>query len=599
VVAAAMALIDDPTATVRDLMKHVPGPDFPTGGRLLSTPDEIREIYETGQGTLRVCATWREEKDSRRRLIVLDSIPYGQNKARLIERIGDEVRLKRLPQVNDVRDESTEIVRIAIELKQGASAADVMAFLFKRTPLQTTWPVNLTALVPGSRVDVATPARLDLKAILQHWIDFRLETVRRRFEHDLAEIRERIHILEGFQAIFDLLDEAIRIIRASEGRRDASEKLMERVSLSEVQTDAILELKLYRLARLEIQLIIDELQEKHAEAHRIELILGSRKELVKRVRSELDELRTLYADERRTVIGDHEQELTFDEDAYIVREEVWVVVTREGWIKRQSSLSDVAKIRVREGDEPAWVIRTSTASTLTIFGSSGAAFVLRVDAITATTGYGDPLSKMFAREDGDRVVGVVSHDPRNRVPAETVQPAEEGDPPGPWGVALTEGGRVLRFGLSAHEDISTRNGRRYARLEEGDAVFGVHACGGAEHVCVATRQGRAAVFPVSDVGILKAPGKGVTGIKLRDEDRVMAFDLARSKTEGITVITALGREVFVSPGERSFADTPRGGRGKVILQRGTIDTWVRSGPVIQGDRTPTAEADSAPEGSDS
>ncbi|MBA2319519.1 MAG: DNA topoisomerase, partial [Deltaproteobacteria bacterium] len=228
VVTATLALLDDPQATIRDLMKFLPGPDFPTGGRLLSTPDEIREIYTTGQGTLKICATWREEKDSRRRLIILDSIPYGQNKARLIERIGDEVRLKRLPQVTDVRDESTEVVRIAIELKQGASASEVMAFLFKRTPLQTTWPVNLTALVPSERVDVATPARLDLRAILQYWIDFRLLTVRRRFEHDLAEIRERIHILEGFAAIFDLLDEAIRIIRASEGRRDASEKMMER-----------------------------------------------------------------------------------------------------------------------------------------------------------------------------------------------------------------------------------------------------------------------------------------------------------------------------------------------------------------------------------
>nr|MBA2322328.1 DNA topoisomerase [Deltaproteobacteria bacterium] len=340
-----------------------------------------------------------------------------------------------------------------------------------------------------------------------------------------------------------------------------------------------------RLARLEIQLILDELREKQSEAARIENILGSRTELVKRVRTELEELRTLYANDRRTVIGDHEHDLSFDEDAYIVREDAWVVVTREGWIKRQTSWSDVGKIRVREGDEPAWIIRCSTASTLTIFGSSGAAFVLRVDAIPATTGHGEPLSRQFSREDGDRVVGVVSHDPRNRIqPDPGVPPGEEGEPPGPWGVALSEGGRVLRFPLATHEEISTRNGRRYARVEPGDAVFAVYACGGAEHACIATRQGRAAVFPVMEIGVLKAPGKGVTGIKLREDDRVMAFDLARAKADGITVITALGREVVVSPGERGFQDTPRGGRGKVVLQRGTIDTWVRSGPVIIGDR---------------
>jgi DNA gyrase subunit A len=589
VVDATVALIDDPAIDIAGLMRHLPGPDFPTGGRILSSVDEIREIYETGQGTLRVCATWREEKDGRNRLVVLDDVPYGQNKAKLLERIGEEVRLKRLPQLTDVRDESTDIVRIVLELKQGASAEEVMAYLFKRTPLQTTWPVNLTALVPSADgSSVLLPARLNLKEILNHFVDFRVETVRRRYEYDLAELRERIHILEGFARIFDLLDEAIRIIRASEGRRDATEQLMDRFGLTEVQTDAILELRLYRLARLEIQLILEELAEKQAEAEAIERILSSERELLARVRSELAELRALYADARRTVLGAPEHELTFDEDAYVVREDTFVVVTRDGWIKRQSSFTELSKIRVRDGDEIGWLLKVSTASTLAFYGSGGGVYVLRVDGIPATTGYGDPLTRHFALSDGERVVGVISQDRRHLL-APLPQPVgEDGEAPpaGPYAVALTQHGRILRFSLVSHAEATTRNGRRYGRVDEGDAVFAVYPTAGAEWVSVATRLGNAMAFPVSEVPILRAPGKGVTGIKLRDDDQVLAFVLASTDDDGAQVVTSFGREVAVTA--RAFPDGGRGLRGRALLKRGTIDLWRRPGPVIAlGDKTPS------------
>lgn len=577
VIDAAVALIDDRSLPVSALLRHVQGPDFPTGGRILADSGEIREIYETGQGTLRVRAEYTTEKVDRRRNIVITSIPYGQNKARIIERIGEEVRNKKLPQVVDVRDESTDDVRIVLELKQGASVEAAMAYLYKRTPLQGTWSVNFTALVPTERVDVAAPARLDLKQMIEFWLDFRFDVVRRRYEFDLKQLLERIHILEGFAKIFDALDEAIQLIRASEGRRDAHERLMDRFDLSDTQTDAILELRLYKLARLEMQIILDELAEKREEAANIERILASDRELWGRVRHELLEIRPLYADARRTLIGHPEQTLEFDEDEYIVKEDTYVVVTRDGWIKRQSSFSEVDKIRIRDEDEIGWLFLAHTRSTLTFFTNLGGAYVLRVDDVPATTGYGEPLQRQFHFADRERVVGVVSHDARHRAVLQEKLPLASGDdPPPPYGIAMTLGGRILRFPLSAHEEVSTRSGRKYARLGKGDQVFAVYPCDGTERVAVATRKGRAMVFPVEESPILKAPGKGVTGIKLREDDEVMAYTLARAPSEGPIVITSFGRELVVR--ERAFGGK-RGGRGKVVLQRGSIDVWRRR-PVV-------------------
>lgn len=581
IVDAAIALIDDRSLEVVDLLGYVQGPDFPTGGRILAERNALQQIYETGQGTLKVRATWSVERESRHRLVVIDSIPYGQNKGRLLERIGDEVRNKRLPQVVDVRDESTDDVRIVVELKQAASPEAVMAYLYKHTQLQATWPVNLTALVPTDRPDVSTPQRLDLKTCLVLWLDFRFETVRRRYTYDLEVLLERIHLLEGFAKIFADLDEAIRIIRSSEGRRDAAERLMEAFDLTDPQADAILQLRLYKLAKLEIQLILDELAEKQAEAAEIERLLASDRKLWGRVRAELLEIRDLYADERRTVVGLPEKTLTYDEDAYIVKEDTFVVVTRDGWIKRQSSYSELGRIRTRDGDAIGWLIKAHTRSTLTFFSSGGIAYVMRVDDVPSTTGYGEPLQRHFAFDDGERVVGVVSHDARHRTVLQEPLPLASPDtPPPPHAVALMAKGRVLRFALASHEDVSTRSGRRYARLNAGDAVFAVYTCAGDERCCVASRLGRAHVFPVAEVPVLRASGKGVTGIKLRDEDEVCAFELGRTSLEGPEVVTSFGRELVVR--ERKFGMGKRGGRGKVVLQRGSIDEWKRGPSLVLG-----------------
>jgi len=550
-----------------DVLKHVKGPDLPTAGTLVGTPTDIRKMYETGRGSLKVRAEYRMEKDGRRHQIVVHSIPYGQNKAKIIEKIGEYVQQKKLPQVVDVRDESTDIIRVVLDLRQGASPETVMAFLYKRTNLESSISMNMNVLVPTDNPDVAIPARLDLVQVLRHWLTFRFETVRRRFQYDLDRLLERIHILEGLEILFDDLDRAIQIIRASDGKRDAAKKLMAEFPLSEAQTEAILELKLYRLAKLEILAIREELAEKRAMAEEIRQLLASKPRMWARVRSELEEIRRLYGDKRRTSIGGEIEAVQFDESAFVVDEPTFVVVTRNGWLKRQSSFSSLDKIRVRDHDSVGWIMKTSTRKTVTFFTSTGAAYTTRAADIIATTGYGAPLSSMFNLDDGASIVSVVCHDPK-LLP----EPADpEASPPPPHIVALTIGGRVVRGPLALHTDVSTKNGRRYARLNTGDRILAAYPAGGSENICVATLGARALVFPVSQVPPIKASGKGTLAIKLRDGDQVMAFELAKSSIQGPMVVTNGGREFRVS--ERKFGVGTRAGKGAVVLRRGSIQEW--------------------------
>ncbi len=345
---AAIAAVDDPDA---DPLRHIKGPDFPTGGLLLGGKREMRALYESGQGTLKLRAEWEVEEGPRgAQTIVITSIPYAQEKAALVAKIADVIIERRLPVLVDVRDESTDDVRIVLEIKRDTDPALVMTYLYKHTPLETTVPVNLTCLVPTAKPDVCEPARLSLKAMLRHFLDFRFETVKRRFTFDLEELRLRIHLLEGFVVIYDALDEAIRIIRKSDGKADAAGKLMRRFGLDEEQVEAILETKLYKLARLEIDAIRAELKEKLAEAAIIEAILKSPKKLWNEVRGELGEVREALAGEkRRTKVLSSVDEPEYAAEAFIQHEDTYAVVTVDGWLKRQREMKDPKPTRLREG----------------------------------------------------------------------------------------------------------------------------------------------------------------------------------------------------------------------------------------------------------
>ncbi|HSD86748.1 MAG TPA: DNA topoisomerase (ATP-hydrolyzing), partial [Kofleriaceae bacterium] len=284
IVDALLALSKDRKIEHVTLMKHINGPDFPTGGQMLNSKVELRQIYKEGAGTIRVRGEYKlEEKKRGGTDIVITSIPYAMTKSDLVQKIADVILSRKMPLLLDVRDESTTDVRIVLELKKDADPNLVMGYLYKHTPLQSSFHVNLTCLVPPELMDdgnVPTgappqPKKCGIKEMLEHFLDFRIITTQRRFQYQLDQLNARIHILEGFVTIFDALDEIIKIIRKSDGKADAASKIMKRFELDAEQTDAILELKLYRLAKLEINVVREELEEKAAEAKRIQKILKS------------------------------------------------------------------------------------------------------------------------------------------------------------------------------------------------------------------------------------------------------------------------------------------------------------------------------------
>ena len=596
---ALIVLLDDRDAPLEKLLKSVLGPDFPTGGVILNSADEIRQVYATGQGSIKLRGTYARDPD-KPNAANITSIPYGVEKDALVLRIGELIGKGQVPQLTNVKDLSTDDVRIALELRPGANLDAAMAYLFKNTPLQTNFNVNLTCLLPAENAEVAVPNRLDLKSLLQYFLDFRLEVVTRRLRHELEGLRRRIHVLEGFAIVFNNLDEAIRIIRASNGKADAAPKLIARFDLSDIQADAILETKLYRLGKLEIADILSELAARRARAEEIERLLADEPERWKMVRAELKKVARAYSDDRRTKIEGPPAPVEYREEDYIVDEDAWVIVTRDGWIKRQKSFADVAGIRVRDDDSVGWVFRARARQSITFFTDRGTAYSLRANDIPMTTGHGEPIQTHFAFEDREHLVGVVCHDPRclpdvtaAPPPAVAVQGLLGGElgqvnrepngngnghvalpslPPPPYGIALTAGGKVLRFALAPFAPVSTRKGRAVVRLDPTfpeDVVVGVEATDGSENICLATQQARVLIFPVLEANVVAGPAKGVTAIKLDAKDRVLGFTLANKLREGLTVRTNRGATMIVRA--TKYPVTARGGRGYAVLQRGSLD----------------------------
>jgi DNA gyrase subunit A len=555
---AAVALIDDKDLETKDLLKYVKGPDFPTGGLVTNSKKELREIYETGQGGVRVRGEWKSESGSRgAETIIITSIPYALSKATVVERIAEVIINKKLPMLVDVRDESTDDVRIVLELKSGSDPNLVMSYLFKHTPLETSFFVNLTALVPTENKEIAAPVRLDLKAMLREFLDFREETVRRRFEFELAELERRIHILEGFRTIFDALDECIRIIRKSEGKADAAEKIMKRFGLSDLQTDAILELKLYKLARLEIQIILDELRDKRAAAKEIKAILGDKKKVWKVVRTEIAEVAAKFPDKRRTKLGGGGgEDVTFDAEAYIVEEDATVILSRDGWLKRAREIKDISATRLREGDAVLAAVRGSTKESVAIFSNLGSCYVIRVNDVPASTGYGEPVQKLFNFRDGERVVGAMLM-------------SEAATPKGALALAVTKRGFGMRFAVEIHRELSTRAGRRFAKPAEGDEVVGVALIPKLDRevlVCVVTSDAHALLCKVEEIPELANPGRGVTVIKTDESVPVAGFAIGtRKEREMLIVETDAGKQIPIGPERLSV--TARGGKGHGLMRK--------------------------------
>jgi DNA gyrase subunit A len=579
VIDACEMLIDDRKTTVAKLMqKAFKGPDFPTGGEIITPKNELKRIYETGQGSVKVRGEWKVDAKSSDQ-IVITSIPYGLEKGTLVEKIAEIIVGKKLPAVIDVRDESTDEIRIVLEMKKTANPDLIMAYISKHTPFSSNVPVNLTCLIPGNDgSEVPQPKRLDLKQMLVHFLDFRLDVLKKRLQYDLRQLEQRLHILEGFEKVFDALDEIIKIIRRSEGKEDAAQKIMKRFGLDAIQTDAILELKLYRLARLEILLIKEEAEKKRAEAKKIRALLKSQAKLWALVKEELLQIKKEYADKRRSKIIGVEEEVEFKAEDFIVDEDAIVIVSERGWVKRQGKVKDLSTTRTKEGDRVLTVQAGSTRAPIAFFSNKGVCYVTRIADVPQSTGYGDPIQKMFKFGDGEQVIGACSFDPRIIDMPDEEYVLDDGSPAPPYAVAVTKKGYAFRFPLFPHKEPSTRSGRKYARIKEGDEVLTVFPSYDLRFVIAASDDGHGIAVRMEEIALLSGAGRGTMLIKLgKDASLIAVKPVPSARVGSLVVFTENGRrfELFAEALESS-----RGARGKALVKRSGFSSYEYTLPEV-------------------
>ena len=581
---ACFKVLDDPEIQDYRLVTNdgIQGPDFPTGGHVLTTKEELRQIYRDGSGSIKIRAH-TEPGESRSRgtkSLVIKAIPYGINKAALHEQIAQVVLDRKLPQLVDVQDFSDADVHLELTLKDDADESKVLAYLHKHTNLQINYSYNLTCLVPTENPGVCAPARLGLKEMLWHFLHFRFEVVTRRLGQELQGLEARLHILEGFRIVFDALDQVIRIIRNSDGKADSAKKILAKFkSLDELQVDAILELKLYRIAKLEIDVILDELKAKKKRAREIKKLLaddetdttGSGRWGI--VRTELQEILDTrgkgHANRRLTAIDiGGEDEADYSEEDFIIAEDCTVLVTRDGWVKRQREIKEPSKSRIRDGDEVLACVAGSTRATIAFFSSHGTCYTSRFIDVPASKGYGEPIQKLFKLKDGEHIVSVLGFDERT-LWGDVTEDADNPDACPPMhGFAATSDGYALRFALDKYVPVSTRAGRRFARPAAGHHVVGTVPTSGFETVIAVTMKRRVLLCASEEVNYLSGPGKGVQLIKLGKGDRMLGFKLTIDKNDGLEVETDRGARKTISPAK--YRSASRAGTGTEIQKTGSI-----------------------------
>ena len=463
------ALIDNSAIEAKDLLKYIKGPDFPTGGQILNSKKELREIYEAGSGGIRIRGEYTVEDLARgRQAIVFTTIPYQVNKAKLLEKLIGLMEERKLPQVSAVRDESTHEIRLVLELKTETSVELVTAYLFKHTDLETTFPINFTALKPNME-----PERLSLKQIMRYFLDFRHEITTKRLTYDLRLLKARLHILHAFEVLYDDLDTAIKIIRKAKSREDAAEKLKKHFKLDDEQTKAILDMQLYKLVGLEIERIIREKDEKTKLKKDIEAILASQKKIWSLIRTELLEIRGKYGDKRRSVMKAAE-DVEFSQEDFIVHEEVTVILTKMGWIRRVKTMSE--NLRFKEGDELLSILPANTRDNIAMFSSAGKVYVVKAFDLPTGSGFGEPVQHLFKFGDGERPIiamnltsvfaGATTGEEKDKQTELALAPREV------TAMTVSTHGVGFAFDLSPFISVTTRAGKKFAGVKPGDSILG-------------------------------------------------------------------------------------------------------------------------------
>jgi len=545
VAAACVHLLENPKATLADLLQHVRGPDFPTGAEIVSPREELSRIYETGNGTFRARARY-EVEDSE---IVVTELPYQVSGAKVLEQIAAQMRAKKLPMVEDLRDESDHEHPTRLVITPRSNRVDVeqvMTHLFATTDLERSYRVNMNVIGRDGR-----PRVLGLKPLLEEWLAFRVDTVTRRLTHRLEKVEARLHILDGLMVAYLNLDEVIRIVRYED---DPKAALIARFQLSEAQAEAILETKLRHLARLEEMKIRGEQEKLAAERDELTNLLGSKAKLKRLVREEIVADAAKYGDERRSRLVERAAAQAIAETEIMVSEPVTVVLSRSGWVRAAKGHDiDPRTLSYKTGDEFRAAARGRSTQLAVFLDSTGRAYSLPAHALPSARGQGEPLSGRLDPPDGASFPGVLIGEPGDR-----------------WVVASGAGyGFVVRLG-----ELHSRNrsGKAILKVPEGSSVLAPAAVPGGENVLLAAvnSDGRLLTFPVADLPELpRGKGNKIFGISSKK---------AVSGEEALVAIAAVapGQSLRVLSGERhmglSYRELGdyRGERGQrgAVLPRG-------------------------------
>lgn len=561
---ATVHLIDNSDATVDDLLKHVKGPDFPTGA-LVYGGESMRQAYLTGRGsvTMRAIANIEETKKGRFQIVITE-IPYSVNKASLVEKIADLVKEKKITAISDLRDESARgAIRIVVELKKDSYPKKILNQLFKLTALQTSFHYNMLALVDGIQ-----PRILGLKDILEEFIKHRQSVVRRRTEFELRKARERAHILEGLKIALDHIDEVIKLIRASKDYDEALAGLMDKFKLTEIQGRAILAMQLRKLTGLDRKEIEDELNELIALIKKLEGILASEREILNIIKTELIEMKDKYGDERRTQIIDHELGQFSDEELIPDVESV-IMLTAENYIKRTPASEYRRQNRggkgkrgmsTKEEDLIQQIVPASTHDYLLFFTNRGRIFRQKA--------YEVPVASLTAK--GIAAVNLLQLQPEEKITSIIGLP-KNSDDSGYLFMATTHG-VVKKTSLKDYTNIRT-NGLITIKLDDGDELRWIKRTSGSDDIVVSTSAGQAVRFHEADTRPMGRSARGVRGIRLRPNDTVVGMDVITSDDQVLLVISEKGF------GKRTKASHfPSHKRGGVGIKAAVVNS--KTGPII-------------------
>jgi DNA gyrase/topoisomerase IV subunit A len=574
VMAALITMIKDPDATVTQLMKHIKGPDFSGGGIILNSKAEIRSAYEQGLGAVKIRGEWKIEQLPRgKQQIIIYSIPYGVNKARLIEKIAEIIIAKKLPPLIDVRDESDENMRVVLELKSGASTEKIMAYLLRHTELENNFQLNFNCLK-----STGEPARLSLKEICRSFLDFRKEVVSRRLEYELAIIIKRLHILDGFVTIFSQLDKALKIIRSSKSKQEAHDQLKKGFKLDDEQVSAVLEIPLYRLVGMEVDKMLAEQKEKSKEKKQIQVILSSDKKIWNVVQKELHEIDEKFGDKRRTKIKTIEL-VEYNAEDFIEHEDAYLVLSKNGWLRKFKTVVEPSTLKYKENDSLLAAVKANTREFVAFFTSRGMVYIFKLYNLPYTrTGFGEPVQNLFKFADGEKVISILSLDPAELAAGQIPPTENSSNKPsrqtrlsfasenkgGLEGMITGSSGYGFRFPLSNLIE-TTRSGRKLMTLKGNDKIVGFSLITG-DHLFMASVSGKGIVIPIEQVSLLTGAGMGSRLIKLTNSS--LAGFKVTNKNGHSTITLEDGKTKKINI--KDIRVTNRGGQGIIISKRKKI-----------------------------